>query len=622
MNIVLQCCSLFIVSILIIMFMREKKLDLVDRRLFTYAVFTCFICLIFDIVSVIAIRQAVYGTFSPFATGIICKIYIMLLTAQGYFSYVYVSTGLLTVDGVIRSKFNRIFKWVFIIGEILMLVLPIQYTCDDRIVYSYGPSTIVAYRLCAVFLIASVLISLSNRKKMSKRKFTALLTWQFTWLLAAAIQFLYPELLLVGFASAFGMIILYIQLENPSAYIDSFTGLFTNDALGVYIRDRYKYNRPFSVFTAKIIYLTNDVDFYMDQEAVVRSAKALTELGPEPAFRIDDKMFCVVYDDSDRMNERMLFLKKRKDSITDVPTNASYILVPDSRIFASSEEFFQYLHYHENDTQEITIANADGVRQLRERKAVSQMITEALEDDRVEVFYQPFYNVKQKKFTAAEALVRIRDKDDKIVPPGMFIPLAEENGQIIPLGIRVFEKVCQFLATGEAQKYGLEYVEVNVSAAQFDHENPAKFVMEGIKKYNIDPGQINLEITETVQLRSKKTIIMNVEKLTKEGVTFSLDDFGTGRSNLDYFVNMPVQNIKFDHSFTQGYFKNDKVKYVMKGMADMLHDMNMTIVSEGVETKEQLETMIDISIEYIQGFYFSKPVPEGEFIEFLKANNG
>lgn len=622
MNIVLQCCSLFIVGVLIIMFLREKKLDLVDRRLFTHAVFTCFVCLIFDIISVIAINRTVYGSFSPVATVIICKIYIMLLTAQGYLSYIYVSTGLLTVEGVNRSKFRIIFRWVFAIGEILILVLPIYYTCDDDAVYSYGASTAVAYRICAVFLLASVIISLTCKKRMSRRKYIALLTWQSTWLSAAVIQFLNPELLLVGFASAFGMVILYIQLENPSAYIDAYTGLFTNEALAVYIRDKYKYNMPFSAFTARIIYLTSDIDFDMEQNAVLRIAGALTELGSEPAFRIDDKTFCVVYDDKERMNERMLFIKNRKDSVTGVPADAAYILVPDSSIFSSSEEFFKYLHYHENDTQEITIADEESVRQIRERSYVSQMITDALADDRVEVFYQPFYNVKEKKFTAAEALVRIKDTDGRIVPPAEFIPMAEENGQIIQLGMRIFEKVCRFLATGEGQKYGLEYVEVNVSAAQFDYDNPAKFVMEYIKKYNLNPGWINLEITETVQLGSKKSIIMNVDKLTKEGVTFSLDDFGTGRSNLDYFVNMPVQNIKFDRSFTQGYFQNEKVKYVLKGMADMMHEMNMMIVSEGIETKEQLDAMIDMGIEYIQGFYFSKPIPESDFIEYLKSNNG
>ena len=618
MNIELQCCGLFVLSVILIMFMREKKLDLMDRRLFIRAILTCFACLIFDITSIIAINYAVLGCFSPIITDIICKIYIMLLTLQGYFSYVYVSTGLLTIQGVNESKMRKLYRWLIVIGEVAMLILPIDYFCEGRVVYSSGPATLVAYALCGIYLIASVAICIVFRGKMSGRRFVALMTWQITWLCAAVIQFLFPQLLIVGFASAFGMVILYIQLENPSAYIDIFTGLFTNDALSIYIRDRYKYNMPFSVFTAKIKYLTKEVDYYMEQDTIMRAVKALNELGPEPAFRIEDKLFCVAYDDPERMQERMHYLKKRRDSITDIPAEAAYILVPDSRVFSNSEEFFKFLHYHENDTQEITIADEENVREMRERSFIREMIDNALTQDRVEVFYQPFYNVKTKKFTAAEALVRIRNADGGIVPPGVFIPVAEKSGQIIPLGVRIFEKVCQFLSTGEAQKYGIEFIDVNLSAAQFDYENPAKFVLDYIHKYNVDPSLINLEITETAQQHNKKTLMMNIEKLTKEGITFSLDDFGTGRSNLDYFVDMPIKTIKFDYSFTQGYFQNDKIKHVFEGVADMMHDMGISLVSEGVETKEQMEVMTGLGVEYIQGYYFSKPVPENEFIDFLK----
>ena len=142
-----------------------------------------------------------------------------------------------------------------------------------------------------------------------------------------------------------------------------------------------------------------------------------------------------------------------------------------------------------------------------------------------------------------------------------------------------------------------------------------------MKKHNIKAEWINLEITETASNDLKHVLLLNMNKLISEGIEFSLDDFGTGRSNLDYFVNMPVKNIKFDYSFTQGFFTNDKIKQVMTGMTDILHNMNMHIVSEGIETKEQMDAMIDLNIEYIQGYYLSKPINEDEFIEFLKEKN-
>ena len=448
-----------------------------------------------------------------------------------------------------------------------------------------------------------------------------MLLWQGIWLLAAAIQFIDPELLLVGFASSFGMVILYIQLENPSEFIDSSTGLFTTNALSAYVHDKYRFGKRFSMFTAKIHFLTNYVDYNMEHDAVIRTARALVALGPEPAFRIDDDTFCVLYDDKDRMFEKAANIKMQKDGVTDIPAKGTYLLIPDSLEMSGPDEFFRFLHTYLESEQEIVIANEELVQKLREQNRIKELIEDALKNDRVEVFYQPFYNVKESRFNVAEALVRIRREDGGLVPPGEFIPIAEESGQIIPLGIRVFEKVCMFLSKGEAQKFGLEQIEINISAAQFDYENPAKFIFDYIKQYKIDPKWINLEITETAAAQNRDIMIRNMMRLIEKEVTFSLDDFGTGRSNIDYFVNMPVKTIKFDYTFTRSFFNNEKTKHVLTGMVDILHKIGMDVVAEGIETKEQMMVMQDMGVEYIQGFYYSKPIPEDEFLSFLAGKN-
>ena len=621
MNIELQCCALFIIFTITVMFLREKKLDLMNRRLFFRAICACFACLIFDILSVILINMSVFHGFSPFITGIVCKFYIMLLVLQGYFGYVYASTSLLPQDRTWANVARVFSHLIFGVGEVLMLVFPIGFTAYGRIVYSYGPSTSVAYALSAIYILATITITIAYRKQMPGRRFMAMLLWQGIWLLAAVIQFIDPELLLVGFASSFGMVILYIQLENPSEFIDSSTGLFTTNALSAYVHDKYRFGKRFSMFTAKIHFLTNYVDYNMEQDAVIRTARALVALGPEPAFRIDDDTFCVLYDDKDRMFERAANIKMQKDGVTDIPAKGTYLLIPDSLEMSGPDEFFRFLHTYLECEQEIVIANEELVLKLRRQNRTKELIEDALKNDRVEVFYQPFYNVKESRFNVAEALVRIRRENGDIVPPGEFIPVAEESGQIIPLGIRVFEKVCKFLARGEAQKYGLDQIEINVSAAQFDYENPAKFIFDYMEKYKIDPKWINLEITETAAAQNRDIMIRNMMRLIEKEVSFSLDDFGTGRSNIDYFVNMPVKTIKFDYTFTRSFFNNEKTKHMLTGMVDILHKIGMDVVAEGIETKEQMMVMQDMGVEYIQGFYYSKPIPEEDFLSFLAGKN-
>ncbi|MBQ7678959.1 MAG: EAL domain-containing protein, partial [Butyrivibrio sp.] len=120
---------------------------------------------------------------------------------------------------------------------------------------------------------------------------------------------------------------------------------------------------------------------------------------------------------------------------------------------------------------------------------------------------------------------------------------------------------------------------------------------------------------------AKQILLKNMYKLILNGVHFSLDDFGTGRSNLDYFVDMPVDIIKFDYSFTHGYFKSVKAKYVMECMIELMHRMGLSIVTEGVETQDQFDAMKSLGVEYIQGYYFSKPLPKEEFLAFLREKN-
>ncbi len=619
MNIELQCGSLFVVLIIYMLFMREKKLNLTNRILFMRSLYSCMIMLVLDILSIACIYHSTYSGLSPIVTKIICKLYIFSLVLQGYLGYVYVMTELL-VDKRYKP-IKGILHFIFTFGELMILILPISFAMDGRQAYSYGPSTLVAYVLAVIFILTVIFLGLLKKKEMTQKKYRIIMTWQSIWLICGIIQFIVPELLLIGFASAFSVIILYTQLENPNVYLDSDTNVFNYIGLVNFVKDRYKFKKSFSAFTIKINYISQMVDIDLKTNVRFRTAKALLTFGSEPVFKLDDDMFCIIYEDANKMRSQLDKIREMAATVKDVPALGSYLVIPNSSDFLNPEEFFNFIHSYENASKEIIEVNDELINKMRKYDKIHDLIEDALNEDRVEVFYQPFYNVKTGKFSAAEALVRIRHTDGSIISPGVFIPISEETGQIIPLGMKIFEKVCQFIAEYNPKELGLDSIEVNLSAAQFDFENPAKFIIDTIERYQIDPSMINLEITETVQNRNRNNLISNINALLKRGITFSLDDFGTGRSNLDYLVDFPVQNIKFDYTFTQGYFNNKKVKHVLEGMTQIMHNMNLHIVSEGIETKEQLDAMSELDIEYIQGFYFSKPLPKENFLEFLSSHN-
>jgi EAL domain-containing protein (putative c-di-GMP-specific phosphodiesterase class I) len=300
-----------------------------------------------------------------------------------------------------------------------------------------------------------------------------------------------------------------------------------------------------------------------------------------------------------------------------------FLLIPESRILENTDEVIQLFQYakmedrnHENTY--VCYVNQVILDEIRKKDYRKNDIIRAMEEDRVEVFFQPIYSTTEQRIVSAEALVRIRNVDGSIMPPGEFIPIAEESGLIAGLGERVFEKVCQFLKESPALALGIHYIEVNLSVAQCEQRDLAERYIRIMEKNNIDPWRINLEITETASVQTKNMLLKNMKELMEYGVSFSLDDFGNGQSNLDYIIDMPVSIMKLDMTMIRAYFKDLKARFVVQATIHMAHDMDLMVVAEGVETKEQLDTMAEQQIDYIQGYYFSKPLPADAFIEYLE----
>lgn len=199
--------------------------------------------------------------------------------------------------------------------------------------------------------------------------------------------------------------------------------------------------------------------------------------------------------------------------------------------------------------------------------------------------------------------------------------MAEKRGLIIQLGEIVFRKVCEFIKEYDLKEYGLKYIEVNLSMVQCGYENLADDFIQIMQETKVDPTAIILEITESASLREKSILLENMKKLKAIGVRFALDDFGTGQSNLNYIVEMPIDVVKFDSTMINAYFENGTATYVMDAAMNMIQGMDLAIVSEGIEEKEQYAKMKQLGIDYIQGYYFSKPVETEKFIDFIKENS-
>ena len=253
---------------------------------------------------------------------------------------------------------------------------------------------------------------------------------------------------------------------------------------------------------------------------------------------------------------------------------------------------------------------------IREQTLVRDMEI-ALVEKQFKVFMQAIYDTKQKRITAAEALVRWEHPTLGQVPPNDFVPLFERNGFVVRLDRFVWEEVAKFLRA-EWDSFGKVIpVSVNVSHLNFYNRDLLDYLLSLVEKYELEPSMIKLEIMETAYMDEPEKIIAMIEEFRAHGFEVMLDDFGSGHSSLSMLKNLPVDVLKIDISFTQEAGSSKRVNAILKFIMNLSEELEMDVIVEGVETKEQLEVIQKLGCHQIQGYYFGKPMPKDDFMRTL-----
>lgn len=625
MNIQAQICGIILLVIMFLFYRRYESLRLNTQIGFQALMLCMLLCIFLDMLSIWAIVRLLLdhrGT-----VYVICKAYLMSIVLVGFAGFWYECTDVYEDKKKLRQvAVTGGVAWLS--GCCVIAGLPIGIYKMGRVVYTAGPAVMVTYFFTGMFILVNIVFTLAKRKQANYRRSQVILSWLALWFAAAVVQFFNNELLLVGYAGALGVLVIFFRLENPEYLADAVTGLFNQDGLLLYARKLYNEKKPFSLMSIWWNLGISQADEGAREQAVMAAfARRLPKLDNTRVFKMADDEVWMIFEDMEHVEDTVekvrSFVEYGRRELGGM-AQAAFTYMPDAAMVGDYQEMvhlMQYARWKSGDHSATNFKEVDFdfVEQMRKEKSMEQMLDEAMKEDRIEVFYQPIFSTRAKKFVSAEALVRMRDRDGNLVPPGAFIAVAEANGKILQLGEIVFEKVCRFFTKEQLEQYGLHYIEVNLSVVQCGYPGLADDYIGIMEKYQINPRYINLEITESASMAAKKTLLENMRRLMEYGVCFSLDDFGTGQSNLNYIVDMPVDIVKFDREMSQAFFQDEKAKYVMNAAMQMIHGMKLKIVSEGIETEEQYLAMEELSIDYIQGYYFSKPLPEAAFLAFLQS---
>lgn len=621
MNAQFQICGLCILFLLILFYNSHQNLRLYKEKVFFTVLCIITGSLLADIGSLIVIQYR--AVLPSVLVNFICKLYIVTLIWGAWSALIYVISDLLP-----SRKHLRFTGWLALVAalqSLFVFLLPIYIHDEEGAVYTYGPAIMAVYTFVFLYILSTLAVTFFYRQKLNPRRRFATILWMLIWIVAALIQLFNSDLLLVGFASALGVLILFTVIETPEANLERKLGCFNSYALSEYLAQLYELEKDFSLLEISLENESVLKEHGIDANVIIR--KLLPLCGKDILVFKNINLSLILispYTEALRLTgNRIVEMIRSSDEYEKI---SLLTLFSHANVLSDGEELFHFLDFVRTEYGEekgrLICADENMLAQFKDRFVLEREITLALAQDRVEVFLQPIYSTKEHRFTSAEALVRIRKQNGELLPPGLFIPIAESNGQIVQLGERVFEKVCEFLQTINAEALGLHYIEVNLSVVQCEKEDLAERLISLSRKYRINPQLINLEITETASIRAQKILLENMKKLITYGFSFSLDDFGKGESNLMYVVEMPVSILKMDYDMSQAFFNNPKAKQVVRAVMEMSHGMGLKVVTEGIEAREQSEQMITEGADYIQGFYYSKPLPVEDFLNFIRQYNG
>jgi len=243
---------------------------------------------------------------------------------------------------------------------------------------------------------------------------------------------------------------------------------------------------------------------------------------------------------------------------------------------------------------------------------IENKLKEAVFNQNFTMNFQPQYYADTQKLRGMEALIRWRDNDGKMISPSVFIPIAEKNGTIVPIGTWVVEESIKTFVNWKKQYDCNVILSLNISPIQYMRDEFVDGIINIIHKYNVDPKELELEITESVLIENFKDVIEKLQILRSYGIRISLDDFGTGYSSLSYIKGLPIDTLKIDKSFIDTIITDENTKVITESIIYMVKKLGLETIAEGVETQEQLRYLQDIGCDCIQGFLLGRPMPKEE----------
>lgn len=501
--------------------------------------------------------------------------------------------------------------------------------------YAHGPLLNVQYAITFAYILGSLIYVIIKRKSFTLIQEITIYLYAAICLIAIIVQMVVPQLRVQHFGMTIAVMLIYMSLQNPEDYMDKRQGAFNGLAFETVFNNNVVRGKKFEVLGVRISglrYIGDTLGEESESEILKEIVQYLIrEAGKKRLFVISQTKYAILLnegEDSKDLANKIYgrFSQSFSSNGVKISLAVNTCLIGCPEVAAQSKDALSIMDLileekSITEHNETVIAHKDILAKGQRETLILQAMRQALKENGFEVFYQPIYSVKQKRLTSAEALIRMKDAGLGFVSPDEFIPLAEKNGLILDIGEFVFRDVCRFISERKLWEMGIENVHVNLSVVQCMQESLHEMLIRIMDEYALDYGKITLEMTESAAVASEETLKSNMHKLIEKGMSFALDDYGTGFSNTVTMMKYPFKLIKLDKSMVWSASDSEKAMSLLKHTISMIKDMNMDIVAEGVETAAQANMLAKMGCDYFQGYYYSRPVNSENFIKTVQEHN-
>ena len=544
------------------------------------------------------------------------------------------------------EKTKKVFMWILGIPILSELVLLFSNPFHEKVFYYDANGTYLhgsffpfLYAVALAYMAFAVYLAIRHQKALQRGKSSALLFFIFISLVPVVVQMFFPEYLLTLFFETLGLMGVLFTIENKDDIINPTTGILNRFALELAL-DNAMRKKGHTLLLIKIPNLNyyNKMIGFENMNGILAKISAFLEkeFKDLSCYDCGRGHFAVLFEESDNIEGKIDEYQKTVFDRFDkswgkgefsliFPVQFGVLHLPED--VKTMENLLMIVDASFEGKESCVMDNAKMINDYERRVLIEGLIDKALKNKTLQVYYQPIWNFHTGKVQSAEALCRLIDDEFGFISPEEFIPIAEQNGTILEIGKFVFEEVCRFYQEERLKDLGVRYIEVNLSVIQCMSRNLKDTFDEILKKYSLNPKCINLEVTESATADNHKVLIDTIETLSESGFSFSLDDYGTGYSNIAYMYEMPFSIIKIDKSILwkamhpeTGEGQRNAIIY-LENTIRMLKDMNYSILVEGVETMDQKMLLENLECDYLQGYYFSKPIQKQVFADYLRVVN-